>query len=258
MQNSLIKIGEHVFEIKNHLAKPMKILSINNTHNDSNNQPDMIIQLIDSYGVPFTDYNVQVTKEPTKIIYQRSDYLIEVDSGYKEATLFVHDELALKHALMNLYSSFINYHNWGLLVHSSCVIEKGTAHIFSGQSGAGKSTAAKLSHPRELLSDEASIIKITDQKVTVYNSPFNSELDSCNLPSARLGSIQLLHQSLQNRRDRISKSDAFLHLIDKVFYWEHSEEETRRILQKLQHLVSSVPVYNLHFQKNNSFWELIS
>ena len=162
----------------------------------------MIIQLIDSYGTPFTDYNVQITKEPTKITYRRSDYLIEVDPAFKEATIYVHDELALKHALMNLYSSFINYHNWGLLVHSSCVIENGKAHIFSGQSGAGKSTAAKLSHPRELLSDEASILKITDQEVTVYNSPFNSELDSSDLISAPLASIQLLHQSLQNRRDR--------------------------------------------------------
>ena len=51
---------------------------------------------------------------------------------------------------MNLYSSFIAYHNWGLLIHSSCVVNKGEAHIFSGHSGAGKSTAAKLSHPRDL------------------------------------------------------------------------------------------------------------
>ena len=258
MQNSLIKIGEHVFEIQQHLSKPMKMLSISNSHNVCSSSPDLVIQLIDHFGTPFTDYNVQITTEPTKITYRRSDYLVEVDPAFKEATLCVHDELALKHALMNLYSSFINYHNWGLLVHSSSVIEKGKAHIFSGQSGAGKSTAAKLSHPRELLSDEASIIKITDQEVTVYNSPFNSELDSCNLPSAPLGSIQLLHQSLQNRRDRISKSDAFLHLIDKVFYWEYSDVETRRILQKLQQLVSTVPVYDLHFQKNNTFWELIS
>lgn len=258
MQNSIIKIGEHVFEIQQYLVKPMKVLSISNSQNVSNNQPDLVIQLIDHYATPFTDYNVHITKEPTKITYRRSDYLIEVDPAFKEATLYVHDELALKHAFMNLYSSFINYHNWGLLVHSSCVIEKGKAHIFSGQSGAGKSTAAKLSNPRELLSDEASILKIKDQKVTVYNSPFNSELVSSDLGSAPLASIQLLHQSLQNRRDRIPKSDAFLHLIDKVFYWEHSDEETRRIFHMLQQLVETVPVYNLHFQKNNSFWELIS
>ncbi|WP_273851285.1 hypothetical protein [Guptibacillus spartinae] len=257
MATNFIKIGDHVIKM---VYESEKVFFLKNEVQFRNvtKQIDLEITIIHEFSTPFTDYNVQITKEPTKITYRRSDYLIEVDPEYKEATLYVHDELALKHAFMNLYSSFINYHNWGLLVHSSCVIENGRAHIFSGQSGAGKSTAAKLSHPRELLSDEASILKVTDQEVTVYNSPFNSELDSSDLASAPLASIQLLHQSLQNRKESISKSDAFIHLIDKVFYWEHSDEETRRILHMLQQLVETVPVYNLHFQKNNSFWELIS
>ncbi|WP_347548691.1 hypothetical protein ABFG93_14275 [Pseudalkalibacillus hwajinpoensis] len=218
MGNISFEIGDHIFVIQNKLVKPMKILSIKSRRVNEVKAPDMVIRLEDNYGIPFIDYDVKIIKDHTKITYQRSDYLIEVDPDYKEATLYVHDELALKHALMNLYSSFIVHHNWGLLIHSSCAIEKGKAHIFSGQSGAGKSTAAKLSHPRELLSDEASILKITDQGVTVYNSPFNSELDSSDLEEASLASIQLLHQSLSNRREKISKSDALLQLIDKVFY----------------------------------------
>ncbi len=72
------------------------------------------------------------------------------------------NEFALKHALMNLYSSFIVHHKWGLLIHSSCLKEGDKAFLFSGQSGAGKSTVVKLSHPRPILSDEATVVKITE------------------------------------------------------------------------------------------------
>lgn len=132
----------------------------------------------------FVDYNVESIENRNTIQYRRADYVIEVDREFKSATIQVYDELALKHAMMNLYSSFLVYHNWGLLIHSSCVIEKEKAHMFAGQSGAGKSTAAKLSFPRNLLSDEATLVKITPEKVTVFNSPFRSELRLIRLMEA--------------------------------------------------------------------------
>jgi hypothetical protein len=160
---------------------------------------------------------------------------------------------------MNLYSSFIVYHNWGLLIHSSCAIDNGKAHIFAGQSGAGKSTAAKLSYPRKLLSDEAALIKITPEKVTVFNSPFRSELEAGNFKEqVELASVQILYQALQNNRAKLTKSDALLHLMDKVFFWPHSLDETKTIMRLLTDLVKIVPGYELQFQKNNTFWELIS
>ena len=160
---------------------------------------------------------------------------------------------------MNLYSSFIVYHNWGLLIHSSCAIEKGTAHIFAGKSGAGKSTAAKLSYPRNLLSDEATLVKITPEKVIVFNSPFRSELEVGNfVEQVDLTSVQILFQALQNIRATLTKSDALFQLMDKVFYWPHSQKEIKTIMKLLTNLVKNVPVYELHFQKNNTFWELIS
>jgi hypothetical protein len=198
-------------------------------------------------------------KTRTTLMFSRADYEILVDSGYSKATVLVHDELALKHALMNLYSSFIVSRNWGLLLHSSCALEAGKAHLFSGQSGAGKSTAARLSEPRELLSDEATLVKISQQGIQVFNSPFRSEINPTRFEgSCSLSSIQLLHQATENRRELLRKSDALLALFDKVFYWAHSDQETRQVMRLLNSLVDKVPVYDLEFQKNPSFWELIS
>lgn len=255
------KIGDHFINIicesiylKNMFEKNFQ------THMCADNQqPDLVITIKEGYGVSFQDYDVEITKKNNQILYRRADYLIEVDTDFRSAFISVYNDFALKHALTNLYSAFIVYHNWGLLIHSSCAIEKGKAHIFAGQSGAGKSTAARLSYPRPLLSDEATLVKITSNKATVYNSPFRSEIQADHFEgNVELASVQLLYQALQNQRTRSTKSDAILHLMDKVFFWPHSDEETKTIMRLMTNLVKNVPVYELHFQKNNTFWELIS
>jgi hypothetical protein len=261
MQGLKVKIGDHYIQLIYESNKIKKLLEkyLKSYTDTARKQPDLVITITDGYGVSFQDYDVKISKNHGHILYRRADYLIAVNVEFKAATVSVYDELALKHALMNLYSSFIVHNNWGLLIHSSCVIENGKAHIFSGHSGAGKSTAAKLSYPRSLLSDEATLVKITPKNLQIFNSPFRSEIESDTFNgSIPLSSIQILNQALQNKREKIGKSDALFQLMDKVFYWPHNKEETSIILNLMAKLVKEVPVYQLYFQKNNTFWELIS
>ncbi|WP_226667531.1 hypothetical protein [Metabacillus litoralis] len=253
-------IGEHVFEFwftTNDLEE--KLLSQFKPLESDDKIPDIKISLHSNYGKSFLNYEVEISKSDSMTLFKRADYLIEVDNDYEVCKMFVHNELAFKHALMNLYSSFIVHHNWGILLHSSCVIDNNGACVFSGQSGAGKSTAARLSQPRELLSDEATLIRITEDDITVFDSPFRSELNSThNQNTYSLKSIDLLNQSPVNKRNKLTKSDGFLLLLDKVFFWTSNKEEVQTILMLLSILTRKVPMYSLHFQKNNTFWELIS
>jgi hypothetical protein len=221
-------------------------------------RPHIVLDIMEGYGTAFVDYVVGVTVVHKTVYFRRADYLIIANSDYTEAAIFAHNELSLKHAMMTLYSSYIVRHRWGLLIHSSCVVDQGKAHIFAGPSGAGKSTAAQFSLPRELLSDEASLVKITSEGSYVFYSPFRSELEEAGGMKPRLlSSIQLLHQAKQNHRVQYSKTDAFLRLVAQVFYWSPDPKDTGVVLKLLQSLVMSTPVYELQFQKNDTFWELI-
>ncbi|MGG1629476.1 hypothetical protein [Rossellomorea sp. NRS-1567] len=255
-----IKIADHKFKIIQASNEFLPFLSERFSFAiGQGNSHDLNLRINHGYGEPFEDYDVKIIKKENHIVYLRKDYFIEVDSSFRNATISAHDDLALKHALMNLYSSFILHHNWGLLLHSSCVIDGHKAHIFAGHSGAGKSTAARLSAPRELLSDEATLIKITDRSILIYDSPFRSELETVgHKENAPLSSIQLLYQADFNERTQVKQSDAFMKLMDKVFYWTYKEDEVVKVLDFLKKIVRDVPVYDLHFQKNNTFWELIS
>jgi hypothetical protein len=260
MNHFLTKIGDFLFQIKGKdIFKEFLYKNFFIHTNSQNQKHDIRVIIMDNYGTPFVNYDVAIITEANKITYKRADYIIEVDDSFKKATISAHNELALKHAFINLYSAFLVHHNWGLLVHSSCAVERGAAHLFAGHSGAGKSTVAKLSKPRSLLSDEATIIKITKDGVVIFDSPFRSELKPVKRQhSYPLKSIQLLNQAKKNERIPINHADALIQLIDKVFYWPHCAEETTRIIQLLKVLVEQVPNYELHFQKNKTFWELIS
>jgi hypothetical protein len=259
MKRIQTKIGDHSIELICESEKAFEYIKKRFNSKDVEDEPHLTLKINDGYGVSFCGYDVEIQKHDHCIYYRRADYLIEVEQDFKYATLSVYDELALKHALTNLYSAFIVHHNWGLLIHSSCAIEKGKAHVFAGHSGAGKSTAAKLSYPRTLLSDEATLLKISDDCIQVFNSPFRSELESDSFEGAvNLESVQILFQALNNKKTLVSKSDALIQLIDKVFFWPQNQNETIKILKLLTMVVNQVPVYHLHFQKNNTFWELIS
>ncbi|MHA2962012.1 hypothetical protein [Priestia megaterium] len=260
MEKVTMRIGEHQALIVCHSFQILNLIQKNYEPFFAEiERPDMVIRIEDGYGVPFVDYQVEVEQEADTISFQRADYRIQANLSEGKAHIQIYDELALKHALMNFYSSYIVYHNWGLLLHSSCATEKGKAHLFAGQSGAGKSTCAKLSAPRTILSDEATLLKVEKNQITVFNSPFRSELSAPSIKGTiPLASIQLLHQALNNERTKLGKASALLQIMDKVFYWNKDREETKKIVQMIKEVLDYVPVYDLYFQKNNTFWELIS
>ncbi|MEK8126960.1 hypothetical protein WMW72_03455 [Paenibacillus filicis] len=220
---------------------------------------DLYVTLNEGYGEPFVDYDVDAGSDGQQATYKRSDYLIESDLDYGRATISVYDEFALKHALVNVFSAFITHREWGLLVHSSCMLQSGRSYLFAGHSGAGKSTVAQLSFPRPILSDEATLIKIADTGVQVYTSPFRSDTRMPELKGPYpLAAIQFLRQALVNQRVPVHKIDGVVGVMNRVFYWAHDPEETRKVLRLCKRLIEHVPAYELHFQKNETFWEEIS
>ncbi|MDF2939094.1 MAG: hypothetical protein K0Q90_4467 [Paenibacillaceae bacterium] len=254
------RVGEHHIRffagaewIKTYIRTKFQVLD-----GQSGGQPDLEVELAAGYGEPFVSFDVASSVEDGEVFFRRTDYLIRISPDFRQAQISVYDDFALKHGLMNLYSSYIVHKGWGILVHSSCVLEAGKAYLFAGHSGAGKSTVAWLSLPRQVLSDEATILKVEAGRVTVFDSPFRSGLE---MPyhggGCELAAIQFLRQSPEIKRIMLGKSDAMMELFGKIFYWPHMPSETVKIMKLFQHLITNIPVYELYFQKNDAFWKEI-
>lgn len=221
-------------------------------------EPDLSVEIFGEYGAAFTNYDVTVSSDGKTVVYERTDYKIAVLPDYRFAEVFVFNDFALKHALINLYSSFIVHRQWGLLVHSSCLLDRNRAILFAGQSGAGKSTVAQLSYPRPILSDEAAIVKVDEHRAMVFNSPFRSDSIPPDIyKGIPLQSIHLLRQAPRNHRSRAGKLNGMMELLSRVFLWPHHAEDAKKTLRMCSKLITLVPVYELHFQKNHTFWEEI-
>lgn len=259
MYDVFIEIGDHHFCFQSESESIRDYLQINFRLAEHPGVPDLIVFLEEGYGVPFVNWDVDAQESKNWIEYRRADYRLRVNYQKREAEVAVFDHYALKHCLMNLYSSYIVNSKWGLLIHSSCVLDGKNAFLFAGQSGAGKSTAAMLSKPRPILSDEATVVKIDRKHISVFDSPFRSDsVSSFTRKRAPLKGIQLLRQSSTIKRTKLGKSDSLLQLLDKVFYWPYCKEETEAIFSLCLEMANKVPVYELQFQKNPHFWEAIS
>lgn len=261
MKSIWIEIGDHSICVSSksdqaleYVRKGNKVISAVQTK-----KVDLKVDIEYGCGYPFKGFDVDIKKDNGTVFYNRGDYVINVDSGYSKAYISALNEFALKHALMNLYSVFIVHHQWGLLIHSSCLREGNQAYIFTGQSGAGKSTIVELSYPRPVLSDEATVVKITDKSTVVYDSPFRSDtISSFSQKPIELGGIQILEQAKTNHRTQLQKAESLMTLFNKVFYWANDPLETQKLFVLLRQLVTHVPVYKLQFQKNAEFWKEIS
>lgn len=225
-----------------------------------NEESDIQVEVYDFYGKPYDDGPVKMEDNGKEYVYTRTDYKLVTSPDYSIAKIYVHDDLGLKHALINLYSAWLIHRRAGLLIHSSCVVVDNRAWMFAGPSGAGKSTVADLSIPRPILSDEATLLLFEpDGSITIYDSPFRSEMEeACELPSSPLAGIHFLIQSQDVQRVGIRKGDALIKLLDKVFYWEHNKLETAKMIALCKQAVEGVPAYELYFQKNDTFWGVIS
>ncbi|TBL70852.1 hypothetical protein [Paenibacillus thalictri] len=220
---------------------------------------DMQIKIEGNYGKPFSGYEVCTNAEDGQIQFKRTDYSIIVNPTYETAEVKVYDDFALKHAILQLYSSFIIYRRWGLLLNSSCVAERNNAFIFAGLSSFGKTALSKISRPRLVLSDEATLICVrSGGDITVFDSPFRREERSEHLVRhCKLHSIHILQSSFKTESIHLKESDALLHIANHLTCWPHNKAESGKALSMCRQLVQHIPVSIRYYENNESLWESI-
>lgn len=137
-----------------------------------------------------------------------------------------------------------------LVMHGSAVIAGGRGHLFSGVSGAGKSTIARLLADAagcERLADDLAIIARGDAGWSIEVPPF---LGTTGLPHGRvvpLASIDLLVQAPAHRRTTLPRGDAIRELLRHVAVFAAEESTSASVLDLVARLVGEVPVHRLEF-----------
>ena len=139
------------------------------------------------------------------------------------------------------------------------LVKNGRGSVFFGPSGSGKTTIARLSAGRTILSDEMVIVKPHNGGYRVYGTPFWSEFspDRSNT-RAELDGLYSLKKDQRNSLRSLDKVHAAKNLYQCVPFFSDDGQLQSRILDTCRTLVDTVPVYELHFLPDPSFWQVLN
>lgn len=100
-----------------------------------------------------------------------------------------------------------------IAIHSSCIIYNDRAVLFLGESGTGKSTHTRLWRENFdnafLLNDDSPILRIIDDKVWVYGSPWSGKTPCYKNDRYRLAACVRLFQKEYNKMEKLPLLQAY-------------------------------------------------
>ena len=154
----------------------------------------------------------------------------------------------------------------GFLLHASSAIRNGAAFLFSGASGAGKTTISRLAPPDvTLLTDEISYVRVCDARqgahsgYLAYGTPFAGDLakPGANV-KAPVAALYLIEHGLENRIEDIqSPVEAARALLDNILFFAHSPQMVAAVFDSALEFVRKTPIKRLKFLPDARVWELI-
>ena len=148
----------------------------------------------------------------------------------------------------------------GVLLHSSAAVFADKAHLFLGPSGAGKTTAARMSRDRGLpvLSDDINALCPQGDEVVVEKLPFAGEMaqEPTGRQSWPLGSLHRLRKG-GHSREPLRGSQTLALLLGCSPFVNADPWRQERLVAVLMGLVGRFPAFELGFEVGVDFWPLV-
>jgi hypothetical protein len=162
-------------------------------------------------------------------------------------------------AVLRIVHSLILARQGGFLIHAASAIRAGKAFLFSGVSGAGKTTISRLAPPdATLLTDEISYVRRQGNRYLACGTPFAGELARVgDNQSAPLSALFLLEKGPENRIEPIGATEAVQRLLRNVLFFADDPELVELVFQAACEFASLVPIRRLIFVPDQRVWDII-
>ena len=162
-------------------------------------------------------------------------------------------------SVLRILHSLIMAERGGFLLHAASAICDGRAYLFSGVSGAGKTTMTRLA-PAEvaLLTDEISYVRPSEYGYAAFGTPFAGELaragENCTAP---VSALFFLEQGPENRVDELPAAEAVRRLMRNILFFAEDHRLVEKLLATACDFVDRVPIRRLTFYPDARVWDEI-
>ena len=167
----------------------------------------------------------------------------------KEFDNLLTDDLA-EYMIMGttFYKGLLNYN--GCLLHASAVVVENEAYLFSANCGTGKSThtALWLKYLSEknpyILNDDKPAIRIMEDGIYAYGTPFSGKHDINKNTRAKLKGICFMEQATINSIKKIEPKEAIFLFFEQTVK-RLTKEQMIKLLDIMEILLKEIPMYKL-------------
>ena len=162
-------------------------------------------------------------------------------------------------SVLRILHSLILAERGGFLLHAASAICDTRAYLFSGVSGAGKTTMTRLAPSGiTLLTDEISYVRPAAEGYAAFGTPFAGELakagENCAAP---VSALFFLEQGPENRIDELSSAEAVRRLMRNILFFAEDKTLVEKLLATACDFVARVPIRRLTFYPDARVWDLV-
>src|SRR5271154_566344 len=213
---------------------------------------------LDQIGSP-SDEDVRVRRENDFWLIERGDFGARWDPQTGRGSVRQNANPYSLDSVMRILHSLILAERGGFLLHAASAICDGRAYLFSGVSGAGKTTMTRLA-PSDitLLTDEISYLRPSAEGYAAFGTPFAGELaragENCAAP---VSALFFLEQGPENRIDELSSADAVRRLMRNILFFAEDQVLVEKLFATACDFVDTVPIRRLTFYPDTRVWDVI-
>ena len=210
-------------------------------------------------GLIARDQDVSVRWDSGKWCFDRGDFHAEWDPTAGRGRVRQTANPYSIDCVLRIVHTLLLAREGGFLLHAASAVRNGRAFLFSGVSGAGKTTIASLAPPDvSLLTDEISYVVKKSGAYLAFGTPFAGELARIgeNL-RAPIAEVFLLAQGGDNKIEPLDEKKAARALLRNILFFAEDPALVNAVFDSACEFVRRVPVRRLTFKPDAKVWELI-
>ena len=206
-----------------------------------------------------SDEDARVSKHGDVWFFDRGDFHAEWDARTRRGWVRQAPNPYAIDTVLRIVHSLVLAEEGGFLLHAASAVRSGQSFVFTGISGAGKTTMSRLA-PADVavLTDEISYIRRRADGYRAYGTPFAGELARVgeNI-SAPFGGLYFLEKGPANRIEPIDDRRAARALLRNILFFSHDERLVKRVIDSAFEFVSNVATGRLIFTPDERAWRLV-
>jgi hypothetical protein len=225
----------------------------------SSSLPEFELEFDLTRGGMVSDGDIQVRREGDEWLIERGDFHARWDPRTGRGSVRQNANPYSLDSVLRILHSLILAERGGFLLHSASAICDGRAYLFSGVSGAGKTTMTRLAPAGiTLLTDEISYLRPSAGGYAAFGTPFAGELaragENCTAP---VSALFFLEQGPENRADELTSAEAVRRLMRNVLFFGEDHGLVEKLLATACDFVAKVPIRRLTFYPDVRVWDLV-